>query len=273
VRAAASAASGDHDTAFDALDVLLGYFDAAPLSTASEQSTSMYAHYLFFAARIADTLGDADALRDFAARVPPPERITNFAIIRAPLATLPARLAALESRHDEACNRWGELLENDAALDVLGLAEEGRLRYAHALLSLDRRAEAAAVLKCVLDAVGRSGEVGGVVLAGRSVLRALAAAGGDNELEWTEVATLRGWAQRFGRTAATAAPDDRLDGTPLSRRELEVLARIAAGDSNKLIARAFDLSPHTVKRHVANILDKLGIGSRSQAAQWYRDRN
>ena len=38
-----------------------------------------------------------------------------------------------------------------------------------------------------------------------------------------------------------------------------MLARMAAGDSNKLIARAFDLSPHTVKRHVANILDKLGV--------------
>jgi LuxR family transcriptional regulator, maltose regulon positive regulatory protein len=52
----------------------------------------------------------------------------------------------------------------------------------------------------------------------------------------------------------------------LSRRELEVLARIAAGDSNKLIARAFDLSPHTVKRHVANILGKLGVASRGRAA-------
>ena len=41
-------------------------------------------------------------------------------------------------------------------------------------------------------------------------------------------------------------------------RELEVLAHIAAGDSNKLIARALDLSLHTVKRHVANILGKLG---------------
>jgi LuxR family maltose regulon positive regulatory protein len=53
-------------------------------------------------------------------------------------------------------------------------------------------------------------------------------------------------------------------------RELEVLARIAAGDSNKLIARAFDLSLHTVKRHVANILGKLGAETRGQAAAWYR---
>ena len=58
----------------------------------------------------------------------------------------------------------------------------------------------------------------------------------------------------------------------LSARELEVLACIARGDSNKLIARAFDLSPHTVKRHVANILDKLGMQSRGQAAAWYRAR-
>ena len=46
--------------------------------------------------------------------------------------------------------------------------------------------------------------------------------------------------------------------------------RIAAGDSNKLIARAFDLSLHTVKRHVAHILDKLDLDSRGQAAAWYR---
>jgi LuxR family maltose regulon positive regulatory protein len=58
----------------------------------------------------------------------------------------------------------------------------------------------------------------------------------------------------------------------LSPRELDVLRRIAAGDSNKLIARAFDLSPHTVKRHVANILGKLGVDTRGQAAAWYRSR-
>lgn len=56
--------------------------------------------------------------------------------------------------------------------------------------------------------------------------------------------------------------------TLLSQREREVLQRIAAGDSNKMIARALSLSPHTVKRHVANILDKLGARTRSQAAAW-----
>ncbi|WP_083440751.1 LuxR C-terminal-related transcriptional regulator [Aquincola tertiaricarbonis] len=66
------------------------------------------------------------------------------------------------------------------------------------------------------------------------------------------------------------AAEPALDRHGLSPREREVLERIAHGDSNKLIARAFDLSPHTVKRHVANLLDKLGVASRGQAAAWYR---
>lgn len=58
---------------------------------------------------------------------------------------------------------------------------------------------------------------------------------------------------------------------PLSAREREVLALLADGQSNKLIARALDLSLHTVKRHVANILTKLAVDSRTQAAaHWHR---
>ncbi len=56
----------------------------------------------------------------------------------------------------------------------------------------------------------------------------------------------------------------------LSGREREVLVLLATGQSNKLIARALDLSPHTVKRHVANVLGKLGVVSRGEAAAWWR---
>jgi len=55
---------------------------------------------------------------------------------------------------------------------------------------------------------------------------------------------------------------------PLSLREREVLELVARGASNKVIARALGLSPHTVKRHVANILGKLGLHSRVEAAAW-----
>lgn len=52
---------------------------------------------------------------------------------------------------------------------------------------------------------------------------------------------------------------------PLTPRELEVLQRMAEGLSNKLIARALDISEHTVKFHVNAILSKLGAQSRTEA--------
>lgn len=58
----------------------------------------------------------------------------------------------------------------------------------------------------------------------------------------------------------------------LTERELEVLEQVASGAGNKHIARALDLSLHTVKRHIANILDKLDCASRGQAADLYRRR-
>jgi pimeloyl-ACP methyl ester carboxylesterase/DNA-binding CsgD family transcriptional regulator len=52
---------------------------------------------------------------------------------------------------------------------------------------------------------------------------------------------------------------------PLSRREVEVLRLVAAGLSNREIASSLILSEHTVHRHVANILRKLGQSSRASA--------
>jgi DNA-binding CsgD family transcriptional regulator len=53
---------------------------------------------------------------------------------------------------------------------------------------------------------------------------------------------------------------------PLSARELEVLQHLTEGASNKAIARMLGISAHTVKFHVAAILEKLGAGSRTEAA-------
>jgi DNA-binding NarL/FixJ family response regulator len=51
----------------------------------------------------------------------------------------------------------------------------------------------------------------------------------------------------------------------LTAREREVLALVAAGISNKGIARALQVSPNTVKFHVAALLDKLDAASRAEA--------
>lgn len=53
---------------------------------------------------------------------------------------------------------------------------------------------------------------------------------------------------------------------PLSRRELEVLRLITEGASNTEIARKLYVSPNTIKTHVRNILGKLGVEHRLQAA-------
>ncbi|GHD74775.1 response regulator [Vogesella fluminis] len=52
----------------------------------------------------------------------------------------------------------------------------------------------------------------------------------------------------------------------LTPRERETLSYLASGASNKEIARALDLAESTIKVHVQNILRKLGLSSRVQAA-------
>jgi DNA-binding NarL/FixJ family response regulator len=52
----------------------------------------------------------------------------------------------------------------------------------------------------------------------------------------------------------------------LSDRELDVLRLLARGRSNKQIARDLRIATNTVKTHVSNILGKLGVESRTQAA-------
>jgi DNA-binding NarL/FixJ family response regulator len=54
----------------------------------------------------------------------------------------------------------------------------------------------------------------------------------------------------------------------LTPREVEVLRLVADGRSNREIARILSLSERTARTHVSNILAKLGLASRTQAALW-----
>ena len=56
------------------------------------------------------------------------------------------------------------------------------------------------------------------------------------------------------------------DPEPLTERETEVLQQLALGRSNKEIASALVIAEKTVRTHVSNILAKLGVASRTQAA-------
>ena len=63
-----------------------------------------------------------------------------------------------------------------------------------------------------------------------------------------------------------AAPPKNNALSSLTPRELEILGYLAAGHSNKVIARRLDLAESTIKVHVQNILRKLELSSRVQAA-------
>ena len=58
------------------------------------------------------------------------------------------------------------------------------------------------------------------------------------------------------------------DGIPLTNRELQVLRHLALGLSNREIGRSLEISLETVKEHVQNILRKLDVNDRTQAAVW-----
>jgi two-component system NarL family response regulator len=59
---------------------------------------------------------------------------------------------------------------------------------------------------------------------------------------------------------------ERVSGPDISDREIEVIRLISAGKSNKEIGATLHIAEDTVKRHVSNILTKLGVSDRAQAA-------
>jgi LuxR family transcriptional regulator, maltose regulon positive regulatory protein len=233
-------------------------------------------HALFVAVRVAAGCGERELARAWLSQLlalhtalpeASPARL-------APAVGLQGTLAGLEGRDDEAITHWEAALAQGSACDLMSQTAEVRVRLAAAQLRRGSHADAAAALVPLLEA-DDEGPRG--ALFATPQLRTLAAVDWRGHLSATAQGRLVRWATALG---AVAAGDDSPPVAPLAgafgaerltSRELDVLARIAAGDSNKLIARAFDLSLHTVKRHVANILGKLGVDTRGQAAAWYRD--
>ncbi len=73
--------------------------------------------------------------------------------------------------------------------------------------------------------------------------------------------------QEFADSSAAKVPVD-----PLTHRENEVLGLLASGHSNQEIADQLSISERTVGKHVSNILDKLHLANRTQAALYAVNR-
>ena len=280
--AAIATATGDSAAAMAAANARMGVYAVG--------ATSWHRHMVgVFVARIASANEDARELRAAAERLATTRSLPELAAIcglNAPVEVpIAANLAWLEGREAEAVELWRRALENEESIDLIGQAAESRVRLARVLIRRGEPGEAARVLLPVFDRgdADAEGGPGGALLA-PAALHELAAAHWGVALPPRRVEQLRGWCAMLdagragqqrpvGDAAETSGPRAARSAGPagaFTARELEVLARIAAGDSNKLIARAFDLSLHTVKRHVANILGKLGVETRGQAAAWYR---
>ncbi|KAB1069944.1 helix-turn-helix transcriptional regulator [Methylobacterium planeticum] len=111
-----------------------------------------------------------------------------------------------------------------------------------------------------------------VVMAGASVQSAGLLAWLADPPRLTVEPSVNRWPNIAVQDAADLLPE--MDLTPsrrLTSRELTVLQSLATGASNKMIARQFDLSECTVKIHVKNILRKLQMQNRTQAALWAQE--
>ncbi len=227
-------------------------------------------------ARAAWLLGDGDNLR----RV---EQLLRESADATEWASAPrlrdwgrAFVALLDGRLDEARALLEPIAGSDESYRYYGSAQ-ARLMLADIQLRQGEPATAAATLRPWLEEAAQGGDIGGALFAGSAALQRLAGHDWGAQLTPAQRSLLQrvGALMHGGAPAGPAAlaPAGRAAALPaaLSEREREVLERIAAGDSNKLIARAFSLSPHTVKRHVANILDKLGVDTRGQAAARWRE--
>ncbi|MGZ5394781.1 MAG: response regulator transcription factor, partial [Mycobacterium sp.] len=88
---------------------------------------------------------------------------------------------------------------------------------------------------------------------------------GDNDIAAADAATAQSIYTQLGLGGNIASAP--LAGG-LTRREIEILTRIASGATNRQVAEALFISDKTVGRHLANIYAKLGVSSRTAAVSW-----
>jgi LuxR family maltose regulon positive regulatory protein len=149
-----------------------------------------------------------------------------------------------------------------------------RVSLAYLHLLREKRSKAWDTFEPVLKEVFEQQSVGLLLLEPKPVVNALLAIAPAEVRRSSEfhalTAKLALWNESASPAIVAAAEERSGPLSALSEREHEVLALAASGASNKHIARELSLSLHTVKRHIANVLDKLDCASRGQAADLYR---
>jgi LuxR family maltose regulon positive regulatory protein len=224
--------------------------------------------YRYGMARAFWVAGDDDAFRGILPYLIEPARPGEWPFVTMAASIAAGQAALLDKEWSVAERAFREALRTHDRLRLPIIHADARVNLAYALLQQGMKAEAWAAFRPAYEEVLTERAIGLLLLESRPVVNELLELVPHEARRTAQhTALLADWGQW---NAGGPSPGRASLLSPLSEREYEVLAQVADGSSNKHIARELSLSLHTVKRHIANILDKLDCDSRGQAADLFR---
>jgi len=229
--------------------------------------------YLYMKLRVQWVAGDPAQARQTYARMLTEHGEREWPFMAFARRYAEAMIAHLDGDHARAAAAFAELANAQARFPVLRLAGDLRLAAARAELARGDSDQARAMTEAVLSELADEGSLAPLLIESLDFLRQLPALIPASHPRRAALGALLDRAiavLAHGRSdAGPAAVGPDAPFGALTEREREVLALIARGASNKRIALDLNLSLHTVKRHVANIIGKLGVRSRGEAIARY----
>jgi LuxR family maltose regulon positive regulatory protein len=257
---------GDMATAEAELERLFYWIDRIPESLTMQQLP-----YLYWRARLRWQQRRYDEVRAAAHRIAALEQAHGGSPFLTTVQPLLRGLIALSERRFDDAER-----ELQAAADIQEqvrfsvIFSDAHLLLAYLALKRGRANDALALFTPLLEEHAQANTPGRLMWEGAPAveLLRLAIEHGVQHTFAERALELLGIPQASESTSRVLLPDS--DET-LTERELQVLRLIASGASNAQIAERLVISMHTAKRHVANILDKLGAASRGEAAARARE--
>ena len=168
-------------------------------------------------------------------------------------ANVKARLLLAEGKFKEASQEFESALDNLGDMELILLRIEILIWYAVCLGKLNRLSQA----KKIFSEAIQLAQAGGVI---RPFVEA--------RVELTDLVANSGESRFVRRLENVLRNGAQAQGPKLTRREGEILKLLALGLSNQEMAERLVIAEGTLKRHVANLYQKLGVHNRAQAMQY-----
>jgi LuxR family maltose regulon positive regulatory protein len=178
-----------------------------------------------------------------------------------------AHLLGLQAQSDEAASILQQLQHEAEAMEHRQFLICIAIRQSTVQLSAGNAAEAVSRFSRVLAACAAAGLYQTVLDEGPAISELLRATreGGNLKADLIPYVDRLAAGLQRARQDRSATDSSARILSALSRRETDILTRIADGLSNKEIARSLDIGPETVKSHLKSVFTKLGVEKRAQA--------